>query len=250
MTRRNRKLDSALYDADASEKLKTAAEAAGLTVDQLINLVSDSGHMAKLPGGDGITEIVTLGDLGDRLHKLAVAQPRSKRAAWFSGLLPVQQAALVVILRERGHASHAIAQSFDIAQSKVIQLFNKHADSLGANVVNTRLSTIAGNLQIAMERAAQGAMESEDWSTYWRIHKEFTMILQSLGIVDRAAQKIEIDQKVSIGVEEKQEEIKRILAIARAADKRRIEIETAQRDKTDDSDIREEAYPVDRPVDG
>lgn len=212
---------SELMDDDAGARLKVAADAAGMTVEQLVNLVADSGHLGTPPSGDGITEIVSLEDLGKRLHALAASQPKSKRAEWFAGLVPAQQTALVTVLRERGYASSVIAQDFDIGHQQVIEIYNKHADALGANVVNTRLSTIAGHLQLAMERAQHGAAEAGDWSAYWRILKEFTALLQSMGIVDRAAQKVEVDSKVTIGVDEKREELRRMLEMA---DKERIRI--------------------------
>jgi hypothetical protein len=230
---RKGKIVSELMDAEAGQKIADAAHAVGMTSEQLINLVADSGHLGAPPSGDGITELVTLEDLGSRLHALAASQPRSKRADWFHKLVPAQKSALITVLRERGYASACIAQDFDIAHSTVIETYNKHADALGANVVNTRLSTIAGHLQLAMERSQHGAAEAGDWSAYWRILKEFTAMLQSLGIVDRAAQKIEIDQHVSIGTEEKQAELRRILETLEKSQKRQLEIKLAEDEGVD-----------------
>lgn len=234
---RNRATSSALVSADAADKIAKAAGAVGLSAQELVELVSDSGLMATPP--DGVTEVLSLEDLGARLHNLSCAQPRSQRAAWFAGLVATQQEALLTVLRERGYATAVIAQDYDIDPMTVVNAHNKFADNLGKNVINIRLSTIAGHMQLAMERAQQGAMEKSDWGTYWRIHKEAITLLQTMGVVDRAAQKIEVDNTINIGTQEKELELERILDIARRGDKRRLEITQTERESDDVEPIQE-----------
>jgi hypothetical protein len=171
-----------------------AAEAVGLSVEELANLVVESGITA-LPPSDGITDTYTLKDLGTRLWATMQEHPVSARGTWFNGLSPTQQTAVIVTLRDKGFASQVIANDFQISIMDVNRTWNKHADDLGAQVVGIRLNTIAGNLQIVAERAQQGAMLKEDHATVWRIQKEFTSALQSLGITDRAIHKVEVTHK-------------------------------------------------------
>lgn len=221
-----------MVDAEAGAKVERAASAVGLSSEQLVNLIADSGLMAA-PPSDGITEVMSLQDLGKRLHTLAVGHPIAARQKWFGGLLPTQKKALLTVLRERGYATAVIAQEYGVDPLEVVEAHNQFADKLGKNVINIRMSTIAGNMQLAAERAQQGAMETGDWSTYWRIQKELTMLQQSLGIADRAAQKVEIDNRISIGFEEKEEEIKKIVAMAERGTQRRLEIDLAKEEDHD-----------------
>lgn len=220
---------SPLVNSEAARQVSEAARAVGLSVPQLVDLISDSGLMAT-PPPDGATEVLSLQDLGDRLHALSSAEPRGARAEWFASLLPRQQQALLTVLRERGYATAVIAQEYGIDPMQVVEAHNKFADNLGKNVVQVRMTTLAGQMTLAMERAQQGAMESKDWSTFWRIQKEAIGLLQSMGIVDRAAQKITIDQNVSIGVEEKNAEIRRLIELERRGEARRLEIQRAERE--------------------
>lgn len=226
---------SPLVDSGAAEKLSAAAEAVGLERDQLVSLVSDSGLLA-IPPSDGVGEQMSLEDLGKRLWNLSTSKPKGERAEWFAALVPAQQQALLTVLRDRGYATAVIAQEFGIDPMMVVEAYNKFADNLGARVTNVRMNTIAGQMVLAMERAAQMAIENEDAATFWRINKEGIQMLQSLGIVDRAAQKVEIDSKVQIGVDEKRAEIARIVELARREDQRRLEIEQSERE--DDNAIR------------
>ncbi len=172
-------------DPHALALVSKAAEAVGLDVESLANLMVEGGITA-IPPSDGITGRYTLKDLGTRLWGTMQEQPRPARAQWFGGLTPTQQIAVIVTLREKGFATQVLAQEFDIPMMEVVRTWNEHADNLGAQVVGLRLNTIAGNLQVVAERAQQGAMEKKDWSSMWRIQKELTAVLQSLGIVDRA----------------------------------------------------------------
>lgn len=184
---------TALVDPKAKARLQAAAQAAGLaSIDELADLVVDSGAVA-LPKADGVTETYTLEDLGQQMH--AQMPLPTERPAWFQGLVETQQVALVTMLRARGYSSMAIARDFAISELEVNQVYAKYADDLGAQVINVRLNTLVGNLQIAAERAGEMAMSKEDAATYWRIQKEMIALLQSLGIVKQAIRKVEVAVK-------------------------------------------------------
>ena len=182
-------------DPKALEVLGQAARSVGLSVEELANLMVEGGITA-LPPSDGITGRYTLKDLGLRLWGSMQEVPRNQRAAWFEGLVPTQQTAVIVTLREQGFSSQAIAGDFHLDPMDVMRTWNQHSGKLGAQVVGIRLNSIAGNLQLVAERAQQGCMEKGDYSALWRIQKELTHQLQSIGIVDRAIHRVEVTHKV------------------------------------------------------
>ena len=182
---------SALVDPLAKERLEAAAEAAGLDLEGLVNLVVDSGVLA-LPPSDGLSEVYTLEDLGAQMHSQMSGVAPKARPDWFANLVETQQVGLVTMLRSRGYSSTVIARDFGLPELAVNQIYARYADELGAQVINVRLNTLVGNLQLAAERASEGAMEKDDWGTYWRIQKEMIALLQSLGIVKQAIRKVEI----------------------------------------------------------
>lgn len=208
---RNRKRgrrSSPLRDSGALDKLDVAADAAGLTLEDLVNLVVDSGALT-LPS-DGMTIEFTLRDLGLGLYTDLQKQPKPARAAWYGRLTKTQQTAIVVALKDRGHSSMVISQQLEIKQDEVMRTWNKHSDDLGAQVVGMRLTTIAGQLFLMGERAQEGAQGNEDWSLFWRVAKELTKAYADLGIVDRAIHKVEVTHKFD---EQKQEEIDEMLRV-------------------------------------
>ncbi len=208
---RNRKRgrrSSPLRDPGSLAKLSVAAKAAGLTLEDLVNLVVDSGAVTLPP--DGMTMEFTLRDLGLGLYTDLQKQPKPARAAWYGELTKTQQTAVVVTLKDRGYSTMLIGQELDVPQDEVMRTWNKHADNLGAQVVGMRLSTIAGQLYLMGERAQLGASESGDWSLFWRIAKELTKAYADLGIVDRAVHRVEVTHKFD---EQKQEEIDQMLKL-------------------------------------
>lgn len=213
---------TALVDPKVKLRLQAAAEAAGVdSIVELTDLVIDSGAAGIPP--DGVSESYSAEELGVQM-RLAVPPTAADRPAWFRSLVDTQQVSLVSLLRQRGYSSGVIAEDFGIDPIQVNKIYSKYADDLGAQVVNVRLNTLVGSLQLAGERASEGAMHKEDWSTYWRIQKEMIALLQSLGIVKSAIRKVEVahtfdDQKSSeldalLDLERKQqarrEELKRI----------------------------------------
>ncbi len=185
-----------LGDPKAKERIEQAAGAIGLNTEQLVNLLADSGLLA-MPPSDGITKTYTLKDLGYKLWTEMQSELVSERAEFFKALVPHQQKALVVALRDRGFASQTIARSFKMKVAEVNRWWNEFADDLGAQVIGARLSTIAGNLQLVAQRSQEGAAQKDDFSLLWRIQKELTVQLQSMGIVDRAIHRVEHTHKMS-----------------------------------------------------
>ena len=211
---------TALVDPAAKDRLIAAAEAAGLeSLEALADLVVDSGLLAIEP--DGVSEVYTLEDLGVQMR---TQMPATDRPAWFAGLVDTQRLALVSLLRARGYSSVVIARDFGITEIQVTKHYAKHADELGGQVVNIRLNTLVGNMQIAAERASEGAMGKEDWGTYWRIQKEVIGVLQSLGIVKKAIQKVEVAHTFD---DQKGAELNALLELERKQQARRAEMKHA-----------------------
>ena len=213
-------VNSALVDPNAKARLEAAAEAAGCTLEGLVNLVVDSGAVA-LPPTDGISQVYRLEDLGEQMH---AQMPPTGRPEWFTGLVETQQVALVTMLRARGYSSMVVARDFGITELDVTRIYSRYADELGAQVINVRLNTLVGNMQLAAERAGEGAMSKEDWGTYWRIAKEQIAILQTLGIVKQAVRKVEVAHKFD---DQKQAELNDMLDLERMKERRHEEMKRA-----------------------
>lgn len=185
----------AIADTDAMAKAKLAAEAVGLTVAELCNLLVDNGITAVPPDG-GFTQKYTLEDLGAKLWGTLQGQPRSARAAWFAGLTDPQRGALIVKLRNEGFATAVISTELGVAESMVMRTYQAYASEVGTQVVGIRLDTIAGQLHTAAERAQQMAMQAGDHKAFWSIHRDYLKALQSIGIVDSAIHRVEVTHKV------------------------------------------------------
>jgi hypothetical protein len=221
-------VNSALVDPEAGKRLALAAQAAGLgSVAALADLLVDSGAIALPPEGDGVTETYTIEDLGVQMHS---QMPPTERAAWFLELVETQQVALVTLLRARGYSSIVIARDFGMTELTVNKIYSRYADDLGAQVINVRLNTLVGNLQLAAERAGEGAMEKQDWGTYWRIQKEMIALLQSLGIVKQAIRKVEVAHKFD---DQKQAELDDMLDLERMKQRRFEELKRVDATVTD-----------------
>ena len=204
-------LPPAVADSEGMAKARQAAAAVGLSVQELADLLVDSG-VAAMPPSDGITQRYTLEDLGKRLHVQLSQQPRSKRQEWFQGLAEPQRIAVVVHLRNQQYSSEAIASDFGMSVHEVSRIWNEHSANLGAQVVGLRLDTIAGQLQLVAERAQEMAATTGDHKSVWKIQRELVMALQSIGIVDRAIHRVEVTHKVT---EEKHSEIQLLLELER-----------------------------------
>jgi hypothetical protein len=188
---------SALLHPDAKEKLEAAAEAAGLTLAQLVDLVHDSGAMATPPDSpDGITTTLTLGDVGKRMWGELQQVQQFERTEWFANLLPPQQVALVIAVNDKGYRPEVIARDLGISATRVREIIDQYADRVGAQVTQLRLSTIAGHVQLAAEKAMEGLQAAGDWKGFFSIEKEKVKILQSLGIVDQAIHRVDVTHRM------------------------------------------------------
>lgn len=186
-----------LGDDKLMERLQEAAKAAGVkTVEQLVDLVVDSGISAR-PPKDGLTERFTLEDLGLRLWTVALSKTPSARAEWFAGLVPSQKAAVVSTLRHRGYSALTISNSFKITEMAIEKIWAENRTSLGAQVLGVRLDTLVGGMTAAKQRAQEGAAEKKDWATFWRVEDAWMNRLQDLGIVQRAAHRVEVVDKAA-----------------------------------------------------
>lgn len=228
-----------IRNPDALETIRRAASSVGLTEEQLVTLALDSG-VSMLPTQNKLTEEITVETLGKRMWDAALAVEKSKRPEWFKGLSPAQKEALVTVLRSKGFASEGIAQNFGTSSRWVTSVYNKHADDLGRPLVNIRLATLAGQLQIMAERAQEMAMRKNDPSTFFRIQKDFLSMLQSMGIVEKAATKIEVDQHVSIGIEERDAHLDRLIELRQKQKIRLEEIKKAEVELIDTQPLEED----------
>ena len=212
----------ALGDPAAKARIVDAASAIGLTAEELVNLIVDGGLLA-MPPSDGITKTYTLKNLGYQLWLEMNSVLVTQRAEFFRGLMPQQQIALVVSLRDRGFASQTIAQTFEMKVTEVNRWWNEYADDLGAQVIGARLSTIAGNLQLVAQRAQEGAAQADDYKSLWKIQKELTQQLQSIGIVDRAIHRVEHEHVHKMD-EDQHKEIEAMVELERKKERRAEEI--------------------------
>jgi len=183
-----------IANSDAFLKASAAAEAVGLSVQELADLFVDGGITA-LPPADGITSSYSLEDLGLRLWGEMQRRAPSRRTEWFHNLAPTQRTAVVVVLRDRGFASGTIAREFSIPEQEVVRAYNAHADDLGAQVVGLRLNTIAGQMTAVYERAMEIEARKGNGKSMWSIEKERIGVLQSLGIVEQAVHRSEVTHK-------------------------------------------------------
>ena len=225
----SRRSKSKLVDPEAGDLLETAADAIGVTVEGLTNLVVDSGAIA-LPPSDGVTERYSLEDLGVQMRTQLAGVAPERRPEWFGRLVESQQIALVTVLRTRGYSSVVVAQDFGIPELEVNKIYNRYADDLGAQVVNVRLNTLVGHLQLLSERSTEVAAQKQDAATMWRIGKEMIGILQSLGIVKQAIRKVEVAHKFE---DQQKAEVDALLDLERMKRERIQEIADAESISTD-----------------
>jgi hypothetical protein len=153
-----------------------------------------------------------------------------RRPEWFGRLVESQQIALVTVLRTRGYSSVVVAQDFGIPELEVNKIYNRYADDLGAQVVNVRLNTLVGHLQLLSERSTEVAAQKQDAATMWRIGKEMIGILQSLGIVKQAIRKVEVAHKFE---DQQKAEVDALLDLERMKRERIQEIADAESISTD-----------------
>tara|TARA_R110000803_G_scaffold48198_10_gene100115 strand:- start:9289 stop:10026 length:738 start_codon:yes stop_codon:yes gene_type:complete len=220
MARRVIKTDAvpSVANPDAVAIAQKAADAAGLDLQGLADLLIDNG-LVSMPPPNGIQKSYTLQDLGDRLWGAMQCERPSNRHTWFDHLSDPQKVALIVTLRTRGFTPLAIANDFNITERKVRDTFGAYANDLGAQVVGIRLETMVGNLQLTFERAMQMASEAGDFSAMWKFQKELVSTLQSIGIVERATQNVHHTHDLS------EESLHELDELAALQNKKRVRLE-------------------------
>ena len=236
MARRKKTSTPIIADSGAREKIETAAQAVGMTPQELADLIFESGS-ASLPSASDLKQTYSIEDLGKRLWADMQARPKSDRSHWFAGLTNTQKTAVICVLRDRGFRTEVIAKDFAIEPSDVMRTWNAYAGSLGTQVVGIRLDTIAGQLQLAAERAQQMAVESNDHRTYWMVQRELTEMYQSIGIVDKAIHRVEVSHKLD---DQARAELDKLIELDRKKNKRMIEIEQITGVQLQSDDIPEE----------
>lgn len=219
-TIKSRSYGPGLIDGGIKDQLSRAASAIGLSLEEMINLVVDSG-MVALPPSDAITHTFTMEDLGKRMWNLLNQQPTSKKAEWFASLAPAQQKSLLVTLRHNNVSAFKLSEELDLHIMDINRVWNEYADDIGAQVVGTRLTTIAGHLQLVAERCMEGLAKDEAHLSVWKIQKELTGLLQNIGIVDRAAQRVEHSHVLK---DERQAEIQKMIELEKKKQVRTEEI--------------------------
>lgn len=220
-----------LANPAAAAQLERAAAAAGLTVQELADLIFEAGVVPpKAP--DGVVVRYTLQDLGTKLWGTMQAVPKSERAVWFEALAPIQKSSVIVVLRDQGFRTEVIARDLGIDPGDVMRTWNAYGSQLGAQVIGIRLDTIAGQIQMASERAQQLAVEAGDHAAYWRIEKEKVELLQGIGVVERSIHRMEVTHRLD---DQQKAEIEAIAALRNKQGVRRIEVEEIKKleNKTD-----------------
>src|SRR5690606_26634121 len=90
-----------------------------------------------------------------------------------------------------------------------------------------RLNVIAGELAVRAEKSIEECVTQGQPDKAWRIHREFVQMLQTLGVVDRAIQRVE---HVHRKEDEAEAEIRRLLELERKKERygeevRQIEVD-------------------------
>jgi hypothetical protein len=220
MAKKRMQVPPMIANPEAGSKLNRAAEAAGVSVQDLADLVFEAG-VAPKASKDGITQRYTLQDLGERMWAIMQSKPHDERAQWFKALVPVQQTATITVLREAGFRTEVISRELNISPIEVQRIWNAYSSELGVQVVGIRLDTIAGQLQMAAERAQEMAISSGDHSAFWRIQRELVETYQSIGIVDQAIRRVQVTHRMD---DEQKAEIERLIELRNKQSRRQVEI--------------------------
>jgi hypothetical protein len=222
---------AAIEAGNAKDLLKEAAEAVGMDPKALAQLAVDA-YGSKLV--DKQTESITRKELGLTLWRELQAIDKANRGDWYQKLADEQQVSLIVALRHEGYRSDVIARDLKISQYTVTELYNRYADTVGSQVSFIRINTILGIMTNDLELAQEGLRKDGDWGGFWRARKEYIKLLQDLGIVERAVQRIEVVHNFE---QAKQAEIESILELERKKKVRLEEIKRAEFTVTSDDRV-------------
>jgi hypothetical protein len=221
----------AIASGNAKDLLKEAAEAVGMDPKALAKLAIDAYGAKLVPKGD---DTITRKELGLTLWRELQAIDKANRGDWYQKLADEQQVSLIVALRHEGYRSDVIARDLKISQYTVTELYNRYADTVGAQVSFIRINTILGIMTSDLELAQEGLRKDGDWGAFWRARKEYIKLLQDLGIVERAVQRIEVTHNFE---QAKQAEIDSILELERKKKVRLEEIKRAEFTVTSDDRV-------------
>ncbi len=211
-----------LEAGNAKKLLTEAAESVGLDPKALAQLAIDA-YGKKL--ADKQAASVTRKELGLTLWRELQGVAKANRGEWYSKLADEQQISLIVALRHEGYRSDVIARDLAISQYSVTELYNRYADTVGSQVSLIRLNTLLGIMSSDLELAQEGMRNAGDWNGYWKARKEYIKLLQDLGVVERAVQRIEVNHSFE---EAKQSEIHAILELERKQLARQEEIKQVE----------------------
>lgn len=206
---------------NAKELLQAAADAVGMDPKELAKLAIDL--LGKDAPKTGLS--VTRKDLGLTLWREMQGVAKAGRKDWYGKLADEQQISLIVALRHEGYRADVIARDLGVTQHHVTDLYHRYSSTVGAQVSVIRIDTILGLMTTDLDLAQEGMRANGDWKGYWAARKDYIKLLQELGIVERAAQRIEVTHNFE---QAKQAEIDGILDIERKRAKRIEEIKQAE----------------------
>ena len=207
---------------NAKALLKAAAEAANLSVEELAQLAIDVVGSKLVPKDQ---PSFTRKQLGLCLWRELQRVTKSHRGVWYKELADEQQIALIVALRDEGYRTEVIARDLCILPAEVKTLYHRYADTVGSQVTMLRLNSIVGMMEMDLETAQIGLKADGDYKAFWQVRKDQIKLLQDLGIIERAAQRIEVNHTFE---EQKQAEIQAILELERKQLTRKEEIKAAE----------------------
>lgn len=203
---------TALADPSAATKLRKAAKAAGVDdLGELAVLLADAGFLKASNPFE--LEEVTIAEVGGELWRRIEGAEDVPIA--FGGLMPQQQAAVVCHLVHGGQATIRVASRLGVPLETIQRTWRKHCESIGRGVIQMRLDSLIGHVTARAEQIYELALEPDekgrrDLKTAQSVTFELVRMLQSLGIVQQSAQKIDVSVTHTV-----QEEIKSLLDIER-----------------------------------
>lgn len=202
------------------ELLQQAAASSGMDPKALAQLAIDAYGAELTKTGESVTRQ----DLGKALWRELQAVAKENRSKWYNKLATEQQISLIVALRHEGYRPDIIARDLGITAFLVNDLYHRYAATIGSQISVIRTDTILGMMTIDLELAQEGLRANGDWNGFWRVRKDYIKLMQDLGIVERAAQRIEVTHNFE---QAKQVEIDKMLELERKKAARLEEIKRA-----------------------
>lgn len=168
-------------------------------------------------------------ELGAQLaeHTGSGEDAEQRRKAFFAGLLPLQQDALLLHLSESEHKSLAqLAVAFKVPLPRLRQALNEAILKKGEWVQSVSMEHVVGAMVMAAERSMRELAQEGSWAAYWKVQKELAGKLEDLGIVRRTPKRLDVTVH---GIDDLQkQELERLLELERKQERRSEEIKRAQ----------------------